>query len=117
MSQVVLAAPVAWPHPYGIMRHVGDVLDVSDEERNLLAGLGVIDPGPEAVAADDGGEHQEQGGEPGPEAVADDAEDASDSDPERPPRSANLEAWQNYARTRGVDPKGMKKPDLIAVLT
>lgn len=32
----------------------------------------------------------------------------------RPKQAANLEAWETYARARGIDPKGMTKAEIIA---
>lgn len=33
---------------------------------------------------------------------------------ERPKKVANLETWQTYARSMGIDPKGMTKAEIIA---
>lgn len=109
MVEVVLTSPVAWPHPYGIMRHVGDVLEVTNDERDTLESLGVIG-GPVAKTP-----------EPAQDTPVVEAEEPAQEIAEggvkRPARSANLEAWQDYARTQGIDPKGMKKPELIAALS
>lgn len=51
--------------------------------------------------------------EPTP-ADPDPSDDATEEKSKRPSKVAKLEAWQDYARSRGVDPKGMKKEELIA---
>lgn len=50
----------------------------------------------------------------GPEQDTGDATPAPTSTSKRPPKVAKLEAWQDYARSQGIDPKGMKKEDIIA---
>ncbi|WP_291478487.1 hypothetical protein [Corynebacterium sp.] len=51
--------------------------------------------------------------EPAP-AEPEPSDDAAEEKAKRPSKVAKLEAWQDYARSRGVDPKGMKKEELIA---
>lgn len=33
---------------------------------------------------------------------------------ERPKNAANLKVWQEYAKTQGIDPKGLSKREIIA---
>lgn len=112
MPKITLSSPIAWPHPHGIMRHFGDVLDVTDEERDLLVSLGAVADGRPAgavpVVASDADKGNAQG-EP-----EDSAEDSAPAAVKRPAKSASLEAWQEYARTQGDDPKGATRQELIA---
>lgn len=100
-ARVPLDGPIRWP---------GYSADVDDATFDVLSALGVIEvaqePDPEP---DDPSEP-----EPDPEADAPDEVDEAPEGVERPKKVANLDTWQSYARSLGIDPKGMTKAEIIA---
>lgn len=80
----------------------GDHLDDDHPKRGWLLQHGI------AVA---GSETPEPDPVPDPEHAPD---PEPEKDPKMPAKVAKLEAWQEYAKGRGVDPKGMKREEIIA---
>lgn len=52
---------------------------------------------------------------PKPATEAEPADKPAPKRPKRPNRAAKLAVWQDYARTQGIDPKGYKREELIAL--
>lgn len=104
-----LDGPIRWP---------GYSADVDDATFEALAALGAIEVAPVSEpVADDAPELESDdpsGPEPDPEADAPDEADESPEDMDRPKKVANLDTWQAYARSVGIDPKGMTKAEIIA---
>ncbi|MGN0097221.1 MAG: hypothetical protein ACI38U_14305 [Corynebacterium sp.] len=101
-------------------RH-GDVLDLDDTEAQRLLELGIGEPYAEQDDApedsDDADDSTDQ--DDVADAGSDEDEDAVDSDSTstRPSPAMNRKAWDDYARSVGVDPSKFKsKPELIAAL-
>lgn len=84
----------------------GDIADLDEVTAARLIKSGA------AVASD--GAVPEPVAEPEPVLEAEPTSDPTPAGPERPKNAGRLEDWQAYARARGVDPKGMTKPEIIA---
>lgn len=93
-----------------VVRHTpGDRLDDDHPKRGWLLQHGIAVPDSEIPDP-----------EPGPEAAPDGEPDEEpaieeqEKGPKMPAKVAKLEAWQEYAKAQGVDPKGMKREEIIA---
>lgn len=92
------------------VRRPGEVVDIDDATAQDRISRGVAEdvetgspgPPPVAEAAPDGESDEER------------ASEEPEKDPKMPAKVAKLEAWQAYAKTQGVDPKGMKREEIIA---
>lgn len=110
-AKVPLDGPIRWP---------GFSADVDDVTFEALAALGAIEVAPESEpVADDAPEPEFEPDdptepEPDPEADAPDEADDAPEDMDRPKKVANLDTWQAYAHSVGIDPKGMTKAEIIA---
>ncbi|OLT54840.1 hypothetical protein BJF89_00995 [Corynebacterium sp. CNJ-954] len=98
----------------------GDILNLDDTEAQRLLELSIAEPyaeqddAPNTDAADNSTADDEDTDSP-----SDEDEDTSDSDStsSRPSPAMNRKAWDDYARSVGVDPTKFKsKPELIAAL-
>lgn len=92
-----------------VKRVAGEVFDASPADAARLIGCGAahepgagparLEPKPLPNRAEEALEH-----EPAVE------------EPKRPAQAAKVEAWQDYAKARGVDIKGMSKAEIIATV-
>lgn len=116
MPKVTLSAPVAWPHPHGIMRHYGDVLEVTEDELELLHSLGAVDVHEaDQESAESSGDEDADGGEES-EADSGDAPEPVAARTERPDMTAPIAVWREYAAHLGIKTTGMKKPEIIGAI-
>lgn len=87
----------------------GDVVEVEESVAEWLVGSGAaVDPSvvPDPAPAD-----------PVPEVVEPDVEvEVESAGPKRPRNAAKVEAWEAYAKSRGVNTKGMTKREIIAAV-
>ena len=114
-AQVPLKGPIRWP---------GYTAEVDDATFDALSARGVLEVAPEPEPdpePDDPSEPEPDPEpddpsepEPDPEADAPDEVDEAPEGVERPKKVANLDTWQSYARSLGIDPKGMTKAEIIA---
>jgi uncharacterized sporulation protein YeaH/YhbH (DUF444 family) len=101
-------------------RH-GDVLDLDDTEAQRLLELGIGEPYAEqddAPDTEDAGDGDDStAGDEDTDSPSDEDTSDSDSTSSRPSPAMNRKAWDDYARSVGVDPSKFKsKPELIAAL-
>lgn len=94
-AQVPLKGPIRWP---------GYTAEVDDATFDALSARGVLEVAPEPDPEPD------DPSEPDPEPEPDEVPEGV----ERPKKVANLDTWQAYARSLGIDPKGMTKAEIIA---
>ena len=102
-AQVPLKGPIRWP---------GYTAEVDDATFDALSARGVLEVAPEPEPDPEPDDPSEP--EPDPEADAPDEVDEAPEGVERPKKVANLDTWQSYARSLGIDPKGMTKAEIIA---
>lgn len=87
------------------LRRVGEVVEVDDEVFASFSQLGVFAaPAPEPAAPAKRVEVEPVAEPEAPAAV------------KRPRKTAPLDAWKAYAESKGIDPKGMTKAELIAAV-
>lgn len=108
--KVTLAKAIRLPgHP---LRARGSVVEVDEETAERLRARGVL---VDETAVPESAEEPVQVIEPveekQPEGVGG-VEKAA-----KPAKSAGIEAWRDYARANGLDPKGLSKQELIAALS
>lgn len=108
--KVTLAKAIRLPgHP---LRARGAVIDVDEKTAERLRARGIL---ADETAVPEPVEEPVQVVEPvdkkQPEGV-DGVEKAV-----KPAKSAGIEAWRDYARANGLDPKGLSKQELIAALS
>ena len=94
------------------LRARGSVVDVDEETaERLRARGGLVDETAVPELAEEPARVVEPVEEKQPEGV-DGVEKAA-----KPAKSAGIEAWRDYARANGLDPKGLSKQELIAALS
>lgn len=98
-ARVPLDGPIRWP---------GYTAEVDDATFDALSARGVLEVAPELEPDPEADDPSEP--EPDPEAEPDEVPEGV----ERPKKVANLDTWQAYARSLGIDPKGMTKAEIIA---
>ena len=89
----------------------GDTVEVDEQTAGWLESCGALasgrtDPAPRAVVAPPAFEPDPASAEVTPVA----------SGPEKPKRTAPVEAWRTYAEAQGLDIKGLSKKDIIAAV-
>lgn len=105
-----------------VVRYVpGDELSEGHPKRDWLVRHGIaVEAGDSAphlgdpVEPDEAPEDAQEAAQDGPEA---DVQDADAPEAKRPPKVAKLEMWQSYAKTQGVNPKGLTKDEIIGRLS
>lgn len=89
------------------------VIEVSDADGAVMLERGlVVDPTVPAaapVSEPAPASNPEPDGETAPEAETPDGV-------KRPRKTARVDAWRDYAESKGIDPKGMTKAELIAAV-
>ena len=96
-------------------RNRGDVLEVDASTEKWLVSAGIAADVTEAPQGEEPEPDDEdvdsaeapQGEEPEPEESADNG---------RPLKTGTIEEWRAYAKSLGIDPAGLKKPEIIAAV-
>ena len=85
----------------------GTVFEPTDDELEVIERVGAVGPAVKIEPA--------PGQADKPEKITDTEEQLEHvEEVSRPKQAANLEAWEAYARARGIDTKGMTKQEIIA---
>lgn len=117
MPKVVLANPTPWPLDNGLMRHYGDTLDVSEDEKRQLEELGLVMSDGLTADNDAATPEPEEGAKPADKGDAP-APGEGKSYPPLPKKSQAPNAWREYARENDIDVRGLsEKSELIGHIT
>ena len=107
--KVILTRP--WHGRRGLVR--GDEVDVDDETAEFLRRVGgALSPEDYAAASKPAPRVETKAPEEDLAPVDPDPQGAVNK---RPPRSASIEKWQEWAKAEGYDVKGLTKQELIAL--
>lgn len=96
--------------PGSPLRPAGAVIEVDDDLHALLVARGVVSRESDAEPV------AERPVSPEPVEADDEADEAPGPEGKRPARSASTEKWREYAKSQGIDPKGLSKQEIIAAM-